>query len=77
MPAVSRNIEGSISGDASQNAITGASGTPIASSAAISGITPQEQNGDSAPIRAAATIMVGRLPVNARAISASAPLALA
>ena len=37
--------------------MTGASGTPVASSAAITGMTPQEQNGDSAPMRLAKTIM--------------------
>ena len=72
-----KNIDGSISGEASQNAITGASGTPVASSAAITGMTPQEQNGDSAPIRLATTIMTAGRPVNARAIRFSAPLALA
>jgi hypothetical protein len=38
-----------MSGDASQNAITGASGTPDARSATITVTTPQEQNGESAP----------------------------
>ena len=40
---ISRNMEGSMSVDAKQNAITGASGTP-----AMIGTTPQEQNGDRA-----------------------------
>jgi hypothetical protein len=44
-------------GEASQNAITADSGTPIASSAAIKGITPHEQNGESAPTSAAGTII--------------------
>jgi hypothetical protein len=35
-----------MTGEASQNAMTGPSGTPMASSAAMSGMTPQEQNGD-------------------------------
>jgi len=34
-------------GEASQKAMTAESGTPIASSAAISGMTPQEQKGDN------------------------------
>ena len=72
-----KNCEGSINGEASQNAITGASGTPVASSAAITGMTPQEQNGESAPIRLAKTIMISARPVKARAIRFSAPLALA
>ena len=46
-PAVSTNIDGSMIGEASQKAMTAESGTPIASSAAISGITPQEQKGDT------------------------------
>ena len=66
-----------MTGEASQNAITAGSGTPIASRAAISGITPQEQNGDSAPNRAAAPIITAMWPENARAISWSAPAALA
>ena len=49
---------GSISGEAIQKAITAASGTPIASRAAMIGITPQEQNGDIAPNRAASATMV-------------------
>ena len=40
---ISRNMEGSMSGDAKQNAITGASGTPAISSPAMIGTTPQEQ----------------------------------
>ena len=72
-----KNCDGSINGDASQKAITGASGTPVASSAAITGMTPQEQNGDSAPVRLARMIMYAGRPVKARAIRFSAPLALA
>ena len=49
VPAVIRNIAGSISGDASQNAITADNGAPTASSAAMNGITSQEQNGASPP----------------------------
>ena len=40
-------------------------------------MTPQEQNGESAPISAAATIMVATRPWKARAISASADVAFA
>ena len=40
---------GSIKGELSQNAITGASGTPAASRPATTGTTPQEQKGESAP----------------------------
>jgi hypothetical protein len=40
-------------------------------------MTPQEQNGESAPIRLATTIIPSGRPVKARAIRFSAPLALA
>ena len=75
--AVNANMFGSISGELSQKAITGASGTSAASRPAITGMTPQEQNGDSAPITAASMIMRVGLPVNALATSPSSPLALA
>ena len=52
-PVVRMNIDGSMIGEASQNAMTALNGTPMASRAAMSGITPHEQNGDSAPARAA------------------------
>ena len=77
MPQVIRNISGSMIGEASQKAMTGASGTPIARSAAMIGTTPQEQNGDSAPNSAAIRIIRAGLPVKARAITASAPEACA
>jgi hypothetical protein len=51
--AVRMNISGSMIGEAIQKAITGASGTPAASSAATIGTTPHEQKGDSAPNTAA------------------------
>ena len=51
---VSKNICGSIKGEASQNAMTGAKGTPIIKRAAIKGIPPQEQKGERAPNKAAA-----------------------
>ncbi len=62
VPVVSTNIDGSINGEASQNAMTGASGTPMAKSAAISGMTPQEQKGDSAPTSAAAGTIIAIRP---------------
>jgi hypothetical protein len=64
-------------GEDIQNAITGARGTPDASMAAISGITPHEQKGERAPAREAATIVSQDLPENTRAIWASNPVALA
>ena len=71
------NIDGSISGEASQKAITGASGTPEARRAAMMGMTPHEQNGDSAPIRLAKTTIISARPEKALAIRFSAPVALA
>ena len=74
--AIRMNICGSISGEAIQNAMTGASGTPAASRPAMIGTTPQEQKGETAPNNAARKIaVIGRL-VNARAIWRSRPVAL-
>ena len=75
--AVSTNISGSMIGDASQKAMTGASGTPARSIAAMRGMTPHEQNGDRAPTTAARTTVRPGLPEKARAIRRSAPLAAA
>jgi hypothetical protein len=44
-----KKISGSIDGDAIQNDITGAIGTPPISSELITGITPHEHNGLKAP----------------------------
>ena len=76
-PVVSTNIDGSITGEASQNAITADRGTPIASSAAMSGITPQEQNGESPPASAPSRIIRTGAPVKAFAMRLSAPVATA
>lgn len=72
---VRTNIEGSMTGEASQNAITADSGTPMLSKAAINGMTPHEQNGDSPPASAASPIISKGDPVKARAIRLSAPVA--
>jgi hypothetical protein len=73
MDTLKKNISGSIEGDASQKDMTGARGTPPASSAHITGITPQEQKGLKAPISVASNIdMTGR-PLNARPIFFDAP----
>jgi len=77
VPMVRKNMDGSMSGEASQKAMTAARGTPMPSSAAIKGMTPHEQNGERPPIKAARMIMGTRLPENARAMMLSAPLALA
>jgi hypothetical protein len=51
-----KNISGSIEGDAIQNDITGANGTPLVSNVKITGMTPQEQNGLNAPTSVASRI---------------------
>ena len=66
--AVIINISGSIIGEDMQKAMTGASGTPDANIAAISGITPHEQKGESAPARDAATMVGQDFPEKTRAI---------
>jgi len=63
-------------GDAMQNASTGAIGTPAASKPATSGMTPHEQNGESAPKMEARAIALTGLPSNALATNWSAPEAL-
>src|SRR6056297_782158 len=55
--AVIANIAGSMSGEASQNAITAESGAPAAKRAATKGITWHEQNGDRPPTSAPKTII--------------------
>jgi len=44
-------------GDAIQNDITGANGTPLISSAAMTGMTPQEQKGLKAPTAVASRMV--------------------
>ena len=72
-PVVMANIGGSISGDASQKAMTADSGAPIARSAAMKGMTSQEQKGDSPPTSEARMTMRIGAPVKARATTPSAP----
>lgn len=69
------NCCGSMSGEEIQNAITAGSGMPAASSAATRGTTPHEQNGDSAPTKAAMTIAMASERDTARPIRRSAPAA--
>ena len=45
-------------GDAIQNDITGARGTPLISREAMTGITPQEQKGLKSPTTVASTMAV-------------------
>lgn len=76
-PAVSKNIDGSMIGEASQKAITAESVTPIIRSAVIKGITPQEQNGDRPSASALRSTTRRGAPVKALAIRLSAPVELA
>ena len=73
--AVMAKAAGSIKGEASQNAMTGAIGVPSASRPAMNGMTSHEQNGERPPIKAARMIMRTCRPTNALATIASAPLA--
>ena len=65
-----------MSGEAIQKAMTAGKDTPAASSAATSGTTPQEQNGESAPKAAARTIMRAGERSAAAPMIRSAPAAL-
>ena len=76
VPEVIRNIAGSISGEASQKAMTAPKGAPTASIAAMKGITSQEQKGESPPRTAARKIIRTCRPSKARAMRLSAPVAL-
>jgi len=68
-----KNISGSIDGDAIQNDITGASGTPPVSSELITGMTPHEQNGLKAPTTVARNTEMNGLPAKALVINFEAP----
>jgi len=69
-----KNISGSIEGEAIQKDMTGASGTPPINKEAITGITPQEQNGLNAPTMVASKIEIkGFLPID-RVINLAAPV---
>jgi hypothetical protein len=76
-PAAMKNCVGSISGDEIQNAITGASGTPAPRRPATSGMTPQEQNGRSAPINDAVMTIPLCRPRKTFVARESAPVAFA
>ncbi len=73
VPEVSRNISGLIRGELIQKAMIGASGTPPVSMAAISGRTPQEQNGTVAPASAAPATATFSLRVNTTLIVSEKP----
>ena len=75
--AIKMNISGSIGVEPIQKAMTGASGAPAPSRPTMIDTTPQEQNVDNAPNRAATTITVARLPPTTTAIWRSKPVALA
>ena len=67
---------GPVIGDDSQNAITGASGTPPANNPAISGRTVTPQTGSSAPTTEDARTVQAVLPLNTAATWPPAPLAM-
>ena len=66
---VSVNISGSIVGDAIQNDMTGASGTPLIKRPAMTGMTVQEQNGLKAPAAVAIRTAKPSRPANALRIA--------
>jgi hypothetical protein len=68
-----KNISGSIDGEAIQKDMTGAKGTPLINSAAMTGITPQEQNGLKAPTAVARMMAITGLAVRARFTYLAAP----
>ena len=72
-PVVMANIGGSMIGEASQNAMTALSGAPMARSAAMKGMTSQEQKGDRPPTSEARMTIRTGAPVKARATTPSAP----
>ena len=66
-------MEGLINGELIQNAITGPSGTPLASIAAIRGITPHEHKGMVAPTIAAPAMAIFSLLLNTALIRSAKP----
>ena len=74
--AVVASMAGSVTGEDSQNAMTGANGTPEASRPAIRGRTVTPQTGVTAPTAEATTTVRTTLPSNASAIRPPAPLAM-
>jgi hypothetical protein len=76
MPTLNVKISGSIVGDAIQNDMIGARGTPLKSNPAITGTTVQEQNGLNAPTSVASTIALPIFALNARRIIPSSFSAL-
>lgn len=75
MAHVTANIAGSVTGEESQNAMMGASGTPAARNPVISGSTVTPQTGVTEPIADATTIVEAGRPSNHFAVTAPAPLA--
>ncbi|SDB43470.1 hypothetical protein SAMN02982931_03267 [Bauldia litoralis] len=70
------SVGGSISGEASQKAMTADRGAPTASSPAMKGMTSQEQKGASPPKAAATKIIRVSRPLKALPTTVSAPAAL-
>jgi hypothetical protein len=73
-----KNISGSIEGDASQNDMTGAMGTPADSSEKITGTTEHEHSGLKAPNSVAAmTAATGRIDMTRLSLPASGLILIA
>jgi hypothetical protein len=68
-----KNISGSIEGEAIQNDITGAKGTPLKSNPLMIGITLQEQNGLNAPTAVARRMAITGLARKTRPICFETP----
>ena len=73
VPTLKKKISGSMEGDAIQKDMTGAKGTPLINSAAMIGITPQEQKGLKAPTTVARRIAAIGPASKARFIYLEAP----
>jgi phospholipase/lecithinase/hemolysin len=67
MPTLSVKISGSIVGEAIQEDMMGARGTPLKSRPAITGTTLHEQNGLNAPTRVASKMAVPTLALKGAA----------
>jgi hypothetical protein len=72
---VTANIAGSVTGEESQNAMMGASGTPAARNPVINGSTVTPQTGVTEPIADAITMVEAGRPSNHLAVTAPARLA--
>lgn len=72
---VAMSIVGPVTGEESQNAMMGASGTPDARNPVVSGNTVTPHTGVTVPMPDAITTVATGRPLNHRAVMAAAPLA--